>query len=162
MSYLTNPYRYVVAEIIDCTGLTGSTNAADSGRIRASPVTASTSFTVSKIQFNASTGSGGNIKFSIYSDNSDLPDALLATTGSHTAVDGVQDYALVSPYTVSSGTKYWLSFQNDFTVTMPLGTGSDGARAGVYTNSVAFASTPDPFATPINDTTSGTQICMVS
>ena len=148
-------------EIADCTGFTssGTSNAADSGRIRASQVTASDSFTVTKIRFYG-TGSGGNIKFSIYSDDSDSPDALLATTGSKTFVAGTTDYDLVTPttYAVSSGTKYWLSIQQDFDVT--LYTGSDGDRANAYVNSVTFGTTPDPFGGTINYSTSGQQLCM--
>ena len=148
-------------EIADCTGFTssGTANAADSGRIRASQVTASDSFTVTKIRFYG-TGSGGNVKLSIYSDDSDSPKDLLATTGSQTFVSETTDYDLDSSYEVSSGTKYWLSFQNDFTVTII--TGTDGAKAGVYKNGVDFGTTPNPFGTPTDYTTSGTQICMVN
>ena len=159
----TNAERTALTiETSDCTGFTSSAlaNVADTGRIRASPVTASASFTVSKIRFYG-TGSGGNIKFSIYSDDSDSPDALLATTGSKTFVDGVlTDYDLVTPttYAVSSGTKYWLSIQQDFNVT--LYTGSDGDHANAYVNSVTFGTTPDPFGGTINYSTSGQQLCM--
>ena len=62
----TNAERTALTiETSDCTGFTSSAlaNVADTGRIRASPVTASASFTVSKIRFYG-TGSGGNIKFS--------------------------------------------------------------------------------------------------
>ena len=148
-------------EIADCTGFTssGTSNAADSGRIRASPVTASDSFTVTKIRFYG-TGTGGNVKLSIYSDDSNSPDALLATTGSKEFVSETTDYDLEASYEVSSGTKYWLSLQNDFTVTLI--TGTDGERAAMYTNSIAFSSTPNPYPTPINETTSGLQICMIN
>jgi len=150
-----------IIEITDCTGFTnsGTANVADTGRIRASPVTASDSYTVTKIQFYG-TGSGGNVKFSIYSDDSDSPDELVATTGSQTFVAGTTDYDLEASYDVSSGTKYWLSFQNDFNVTII--TGTDGAKAGVYKNGVAFGTTPNPFGTPTDYTTSGTQICMLT
>ena len=148
-------------EIADCTGFTssGTANAADSGRIRASQVTASDSFTVTKIRFYG-TGSGGNVKLSIYSDDSDSPKDLLATTGSQTFVSETTDYDLDSSYEVSSGTKYWLSLQNDFTVTLI--TGTDGDRAAMYTNDIDFSLTPNPYPTPINETTSGLQICMIN
>jgi len=144
------------ATITDCTGLTGATASITSTYIRSTKLTASASFTIDKIKVTLSSVAG-NVKFSIYSDDSDSPDALLATTGSKTALEGENDYTLVSSYAVTSATDYWISIQSASEETIISGGG--GARANAYASSVAFGSTPDPYPSHLYDTT-GFQFCI--
>jgi len=142
--------------IKDCTGLTGSTASITSTYIRATKLTASADVTIDKISATLSSVAG-NVKFSIYSDDSDSPDALLATTGSKTALDGENDYDLATPYEVTDGTDYWVSIQANTTQTIISGT--DGDRANAYAAGVSFGATPDPYPSHGYDTT-GFQFCI--
>ena len=142
--------------VSDCTGLVGSTASITSTYIRATKLQASDSYTVVKIIATLSSVAG-NVKFSIYSDDSDSPDALVATTGSKTAVDGESDYDLATPYAVTSGTAYWISIQADDEVNIVSGTNGD--RANAYASSVSFATTPNPYPSHLYDTT-GFQFCI--
>ena len=141
----------------DCTGLTGSTSSITSGAIRATKLTTTSSFTADKIKATLSSVSG-SVKFSLYSDDSDSPDALLATTGSKTAQNGEKGYDLSSPYEVSNDTDYWISIQTS-SDTPSIVSGSGGARANAYNASTEFSSTPDPYPSPNYDT-SGFQFCI--
>jgi len=140
----------------DCTGLTGSTASITSTYIRATKLTASTDVTIDKIIATLSSVAG-NVKFSIYSDNSDSPNALLATTGSKTALEGENDYDLATPYEVTATTDYWISIQADDEVNIVSGAG--GARANAYAGSVSFGATPNPYPSHSYDT-SGFQFCI--
>ena len=141
---------------IDCTGLTGSTASITSTYIRSSKLTASASVTIRKIRATLSSVSG-NVKFAIYSDDSDSPGDLLATTGSHLALDGQNDYTLVSPYVVTSGNDYWISIQASSEVTTV--SGSSGPRDNLYAAGVAYATDPDPYPTP-STAGGGFQFCI--
>ena len=144
----------------DCTGLTGATASITSGYIRSTKLTASETFTVDKIKATLSSVAG-DVKFSIYSDDSDSPDALLATTGSNTALDGLNAYELTSSYEVTESTAYWISIQANDEVDIISGT--DGERANAYAGggSLAFSSTPDPYPSHLYDTT-GFQFCITN
>jgi len=153
------PYqKYAIATITDCTGLTGAIASITSGLIRATKLQASASYTVDKIKATLTVPDPTNVKFSIYSDNSDSPNALLATTGSKTAIAGENDYTLVSSYAVTSGTDYWVSVQ---TTTDSISTVSGCCRtnANMYATGVSFGSTPDPYPSPADDDT-GFQFCI--
>ena len=143
-------------EIADCTGFTssGTSNAADSGRIRASPVTACDSFTVTKIRFSG-TGTGGNVKLSIYSDDSDSPDALVATTGTETQDEGLNNYDLTTPYAVTATTDYWIAIQVDANISTIGGLGASNANTYASQSYTAPSTFPSP---SIDDT--GFQFCI--
>ena len=149
---------YRMALSTDCTGTaTGSTSNTTSGYIRATKLTASASATITTIRATLSSVTG-NVKFAIYSDDSDSPDALLATTGSKTAVNGESDYALSSSYAVTSGTDYWVSIQAS-TDAVHIVSGGGGAHAYAYAGSTAFATAPNPYPSHLYDTT-GFQFCI--
>jgi len=147
-----------VTPFIDCTGLTGATASITSTYIRSTKLQASDSFTVDKIKATLSSVAG-NVKFAIYSDDSDSPNALLATTGSKSALNGENGYALDTPYEVTDGTDYWISIQADAQVSIISGT--DGVRANAYASGVSFGTNPDPYPSHLYDTT-GFQFCISS
>jgi len=165
MPYILQPVPFNIGQgaaagaepqVTDCTGLTGSSASITSTYIRSTKLSASESFTVDKIKVTLSSVAG-SVKFSIYSDDSNSPNALLATTGSKTAVDGENDYLLDTPYAVTSGTDYWISIQADDEVNIVSGTNGD--RANAYASSVSFATTPNPYPSHLYDTT-GFQFCI--
>tara|TARA_R110002020_G_scaffold294521_1_gene510313 strand:+ start:41 stop:595 length:555 start_codon:yes stop_codon:yes gene_type:complete len=166
-SAFITPHRKIFPSILaspgtvtDCTGLTGGSASITSGYIRSTKLTASASFTVDKIRATLSSVAG-NVKFSIYSDDSNSPNALLATTGSKTAVDGENDYDLSSSYEVVESTAYWISIQASDEVDSV--SGGPVARANAYAGagSLAFATTPNPYPSPSYDT-NGFQFCITN
>jgi len=140
----------------DCTGYTATTGDMSVGYIRATKITASSSYTVTGLMCNI-TDPAGNVKLCLYSDNSDAPNLLLANTGSKTAEAGLTAYELAATYDVISGTSYWISFQSDNAESLTH-TGSVGSTAMAYRSSIAFGTTLSPFGTASFSTT-GLQLC---
>lgn len=72
-------------------------------------ITASQSGSLQTIGVNFPS-SGGRVAVAIYSDNSNRPGSLLASSAIATATKGWNDVAVTS-ITIVAGTKYWLAFQ---------------------------------------------------
>lgn len=146
----------------DCANYTGGTSSPEEGVIRASPVTPTTSYTVTHIQATLTSTTGVNIIFLIYSDNSNAPDSQLATTGSISAVEGTNDYELTVPLAVTASTKYWIALQQTDALTTVSGTQGQ-ARANMYANATygAYYPTYPSLTTPDGDTT-GFHWCLTS
>jgi hypothetical protein len=91
--------------------VTASNNVA-SGYLRFNSITADNSGTLTHLGINVYTAAG-NIMMAIYTDNSDSPGSLLGYTASTPCVEGWNDLELLTPVAVTSGTVYWLGFEND-------------------------------------------------
>jgi len=156
-NFIITPYQFVIpVGAKDCTGYTATTGDMSVGYIRASKITASSSYTVTGLMCNI-TDPVGNVKLCLYSDNSNTPNVLLANTGSKSALAGLTAYDLASTYDVVSGTSYWISFQSDNAESLTH-TGSVSSTALAYRSGIAFGTTLNPFGTASNSTT-GLQLC---
>jgi hypothetical protein len=62
------------------------------------------------VGLNVASGAAGNVDVALYSDSSNLPNLLLASSSSVSLANGWNDVSLSIPYYVTSGTHYWLSF----------------------------------------------------
>jgi hypothetical protein len=81
--------------------------------VRACPIVASKSGTVTHVGINCGTPAGANIMVAIYSGDADSPLNLLAQSASTAAVAGWNDLALSTTVSVVAGSTYWLAFEND-------------------------------------------------
>ena len=143
-----------MASSTDCTGLSGATPSITTGVIRSTKLTASASATITSIQATL-TSVGGNVILSIYSDDSDSPDALVATTGSVTQVEGLNNYDLTTPYAVTASTDYWIAIQVDANISTIGGLGASNANTYASQSYTAPSTFPSP---SIDDT--GFQFCI--
>ena len=143
----------------DCANYTGGVSHPTPGTMRASPVTPTSSYTVTHIQATL-TSVSDNIKFHIYSDNSDYPDSQLATTGSIPAVEGPNDYELTVPLAVTASTKYWIAIQQEQNLTTVSGDQGQ-ARANAYATATYGTYYPTYPSGPTPDST-GFHWCLTS
>ena len=106
---------------------------------------------ISSISLNVVTAAG-NVRIKVYDDNSDVPDALLAESGSLAiGGTGIQKFALTSNAIVPSDGIIWASFEVDSSLAdLKVSTVSNGRRIVTHT----YGAGPDPIgSTTTNNTT---------
>jgi len=65
----------------------------------------------------------GNMKFAVYSDNSNAPHTILATVGSHACIAGWNNLELNTEISLTEGQTYWIGFAFDTSSLHPCLTG---------------------------------------
>jgi len=157
LSFLINPYRYVVKPSIEqCTGFDSSDGGYGTGALRSSPLQASSSFTVTGLSCHC-LNAVGTTTLGLYSDNSGEPDALLGYTTTASAVVGLHSYSMVSSVAISSGTDYWIAVFLSALAGLRRSTGNPmGSLKGIAHFSTTL---PDPFGTITLNSSDGLQFC---
>jgi len=156
MSFLINPYRYVVKETIEqCTGFDDSDGGYGTGALRSCKIQAPSSFTVTGLSCNC-LYAVSTCTLGLYSDNSGEPDALLGSTTTTNVVVGLHSYSMVSGVGISSGTDYWVAVYLRGTAGLRRQTGQP---SGTMKHTPHFIDTlPDPFGT-VSNSGDGIQLC---
>jgi len=164
---VVNPYRYVVAPSIEqCTGFDSSDGGYGTGALRASPIQASSSFTVTGLSCHC-LYTEGTTTLGLYSDDgggigddpiTGVPSALLGYTTTTSAIVGLHSYSMVSSVAISSGTDYWIAVYLSATAGLRRSTGN---AMGSLKSIAHFSTTlPDPYGTITGNSRDGLQVCL--
>jgi hypothetical protein len=125
------------------TGMDSIGNGVRGQYARASGFTAGYYGDITKVGINVATPVG-NISTAIYADDFGNPGALLAYSDPAAAVSGWNDLTLNTSVSVTTGTFYWLAFNNDNDTLDTYREADTGEHVYV---SWTFGSFPDPFGT---------------
>jgi len=166
LSFLINPYRYVVAPSIEqCTGFNSSDGGYGTGALRSSPLQASSSFTLTGLSCHCLYAEG-TVTLGLYSDDgggiggdpvAGVPSALLGYTTTASTVVGLHSYSMASSVAISSGTDYWIAVYLSATAGLKRSTGN---ALGTLKAIAHFSTTlPDPFGTITSNSRDGLQFC---